>query len=269
MRCKTSSRDLENDGDADGSDYCPASEVERNHHDITTLADDLLAGDSVELQDLYNLMYSGPVPELLRDGYAGLPERTVYLKDLRDMYMRNMPNRAIGGLHQRSTLKIDEEFMVDTQNRNDYCFSCDRTFLDFILIVGAEAGIDMFIPNVVADSHFALELDLRLQIKEFRAKHGALGFNPSGAMLCIAQSPVEDFWLGIAPIEFFDETEPPFVMKGYRGDTRLSRLHYRIIYIFLLTVLETLDGRDFYIQNPHAIDLHLPTFNPVVSSSAR
>jgi hypothetical protein len=148
---------------------------------------------------------------------------------------------------------IDEGFTVGMDDP-DYCFSCHKTFLDFILVVGDRMGIDMFVPNVPANHTFAFELNLKNSWREFRCKHGILGFDPTGAMLCVGEGTVETYYIGLAREEYFSGTEPPFNMDEDHGDTRMSEAHYRILIIFLMMMLSDLPGRDFYLFNPHRLN---------------
>jgi hypothetical protein len=215
----------------------------------------LVVQDSVDPQDLYNSLYDIEEEDGDLDGYSQLPERRVRLSELQKTYERQDKKRAIGRFHQRSKLQIDDDFTVPTDDPN-FSFSCNKSYLDFIMIVGDVIGIDIFLPNVTADHHFALLLDLRLQIKEFKPKQGALGFDPTGAMLCVSQTAVEDFWIGFAPNAYFTGDIQPFFMTEEHGDTRLSGVHYRIGVIFVITLIaQTLPNRGFYIFNPYDVDI--------------
>jgi hypothetical protein len=223
-------------------------------HDIRALADDLATTDSVDIQELYNTLYDLPHGDTFVDGYSRLPEAEVRLSSLAHTYRTLDKKRAIQRLHQRSKLILDDELVVDTDHPN-YCFSCSKSFLDFILVVGSDIGIDMFIPNVPSDPLFSVQLNLRLQIKEFKAKYGVLGFDPTGAMICIGQTPSEDLWLAFPLDEFLQPEGPPFCMADSHGDTRLSARHYRIILVFLITILTKLPGRNFYMLQPERVNL--------------
>jgi hypothetical protein len=234
-----------------------ASESEQHHryvHDIGTIADDLVADDSLDRQFLYNRLYQAPTSSMQMDMYHRMPRRDMRLSDLERTFERKDSARAISRFSVRSNLKIDDEYIVPTDSL-EYCFSCNKTFLDFILVVGADTGMDMFIPNVPTDLNFGFQLDLHLRLKEFRAKQGMLGFNPSGAMLCIGQTAVEDMWIAMAPRGFLDKTEPGFVLSEKHGDTRLSPLHHRILLIFLIKMLAELTGRHFYLYDPYEINI--------------
>ena len=224
------------------------------HHDIQALADGLAATDSVEIQELYNTLYDLPAGDDFIDGYSRLPEVQVTMSALARTYENKDTKRAIKRMHQRSTLVLDDKYTVDNDS-TDYCFSCLNSYLDFILIVGSRIGIDIFIPNCPSDPRFSVDLNLRLQIKEFKAKHGVLGFDPTGAMLCVGETPAEDLWLAFPSDSFLNPEGPPFCMSDEHGDPRLSARHYRIALLFLITLLTKLPGRNYYLIDSHTADL--------------
>ena len=162
-------------------------------------------------------------------------------------------------LHRRCTLKFKDGDTVDLDDP-DYCFGAAESYLDYILVVGDIMGINMFIPNVPANFNFALEINLHLQIKQFKAKHGTLGFDPSGCMLCIGQSPTEDFWLAFPPQDYFVNQLPEFNLSTSYADSRLSSTHSRIIMLFLSYLLTELPSRDYYLFNPYQSDIADPEF---------
>ena len=221
--------------------------------DVTTLADPLQAPDSVDPQDLYHSICDLPNSEIGQDRYEQLPKEMVKLSSLKALYDNKRVNTALARLHRRSTLVIDKEYTV-SMNDPGYAFSCRKSYLDFILVVGKDVGIDMFIPNVLVDHSFAIDLNLKLQIKPFTAKLGTLGFDPSSAMLCLGETPVANLFVGMAPNGFFSQAEPPFRLDEGYGDTRMSRTHYHILVIFMATILSKLEGRNFYIFQPFDLD---------------
>lgn len=196
--------------------------------------------DSIDPQALYiSIWDSVTQAEDNCIGYDRLPRTTLPLATLRSAYDRQDSVKAVAYLHHLSTLSFDEDDTVDVHSPK-YCFSADKSFLDFFMVVGDRIGIEMFIP-IRPSPTFSIELDLRLNIKDFRAKYGYLGFDPTGCMLCIGHSSVEDFWLGIAPHSFHSDTET-FHLGESHGDTRLSGQHYRMIIAFFGCVLQKLRG---------------------------
>jgi hypothetical protein len=222
--------------------------------------------DSVDGQELYDSLYDHPGNRILIDGYEQLPRLDVNLSNLRNVYERKDTNRAIRLLHRRSNLVIDESYLVDSDDPT-YCFSCSKSFLDFILIVGSGVGIDMFIPNMATNHQYAISLNLQLQIKPFKAKYGTLGFNPSGAMWCLGQTPSEDLWLAMAPNEYFENNGTDFRMSEKHGDTHLSRVHFRIMQIFMISMLAKIEGKHYYIMAPYNIDIFNPETQMEVESN--
>jgi len=145
--------------------------------------------------------------------------------------------------------------MVPTDDP-DYCFSASKSYLDFILVVGASCGIDMFVPNTSVDHNFSIKFNLHLQIKPFKAKYGTLGFDPTGAMWSIGETPSEELWIGMPTQDFFDDPMGiQFEMDQKHGDTRLSAGHCRIMRIFIIWVLAQIPGRDIYILNMWEADI--------------
>jgi hypothetical protein len=169
------------------------------------------------------------------------------------MFEQNKASRAMALLHQRSNLLLDADLIAT--NNPDYCFSCKKNYLDFILVVGASRGLAIFIPHVLVDHTFSIELNLRLQIRQFRAKHGTVGFNPTGAMWCVGKTRSEELWIGMAPNEYFDDDTRTFVNAKDCGDTRLTMRHVRIMQAFIVSLLAQLHGRQFEFEDPYATDL--------------
>jgi hypothetical protein len=225
----------DSEGESTSGDWC--------FHDVQELASHLEASDSVQPHEFYNDLHTRPNGDIV-GSYQRLREATVRLSTLEAAYERGDYKMAIRLLSQRSRLDIDEKYFVDIEDPR-YFLSCDETYLDFILVVGDQPGIDMFIPNTDVNHHFALELDLRLHIKRFTPKKGVLGFDPTGAMLCIGQTPVQNLWLAMAPYSYFENDDRPFnLSKGY-GDTFMDKHHRRILHIFLGKMLQSLPGSDF------------------------
>jgi hypothetical protein len=222
-------------------------------HDVQELASHLEASDSVQPHELYNDLYTRPNGDMT-ESYRRLREGVVKLSALEAAYNRWDYRMAIRLLSQRSTLKIDEKYFVDIEDPN-YFLSCDETYLDFILAVGDQPGIDMFIPNKDTDHSFALELDLSLDFKRFTPKKGVLGFDPTGAMLCIGQTPVQNLWLAMAPYSYFENEDKPFDLSEGYGDTYMDKHHRRIIHVFLSKMLEALRGAHFYSWDVEPNDL--------------
>jgi hypothetical protein len=182
---------------------------------------------------------------------------------LKQAFEGKKASTALARLQQRSTLVFDDDYLVDL-NDPGYSMSSSKHFLDFILVVGASIGLDMFIPKVLVDHTFSIELNLHLQIKQFRGKHGTLGFDPTGAMWCIGATSSVDLWIGMAPHEYFLDGD--FVPVKDRGDSRLSGRHYRIMLTFVVWLLTKLRARGYELADPYDTDLtgHTPIASDVM-----
>jgi hypothetical protein len=215
-------------------------------HDLAALGKHLINADSLDPQEVYNGLCDKESADIQVEGYNRLPQIEVSLTSLKSAYEQCDKARARSYIHKLCKLKIDDDQKVDPDSP-DYCFSADKSYLDFFMIIGNRPGIDMFLPKVTP-ALFSIKLNLKQPIKEFRAKYGMLGFNSSGAMLYIESQPSEDLWIAMAPNEFF-EGQGHFEMNEAHGDTRLSDRHYRILISFLIFILLKLRNHNFIIMN--------------------
>jgi hypothetical protein len=222
------------------------------HHDLSTLVEHLIDPDSIDQQEVYDSVCDLPGPEPTANAYSLLPKRDITLSSMLSSYARKDENRALAHLHQRCRLTIDNQFLVDADDPN-FCFSANKSFVDFFMIIGQASGLDVFIPRHPHPT-FTLTLDLRLPIKEFKAKYGILGFDPAAAILYIGSTSAEDLWLALAPNDYFDGISQPFRLDQGHKDTRMSARHYRIVIAFLSYAMTKIPGRDFYIFNKYSID---------------
>jgi hypothetical protein len=167
------------------------------------------------------------------------------LSSLKSTFENEDTAKALSFLHRRSTLDIDDDFVVDVENP-DYCFSIDNSFLDFYMVIGDRPGLDVLIP-AAPSANFVFNLTLRMPIRQFHAKYGSLGFNPSGSMLFIGTIGSQNLWIAMAPLEYFDGIGESFDMSDGHGDTRLTAHRYRILVSFWGTILAQLPGRNFFM----------------------
>ena len=201
-----------------------------------TLADPLVAVNSLTTQDAYTSICQVPPNLHGKDLYTQLPEVSVWLSALWQTFEQQKASRAITHLQQCSTLIIDDDYIIETDDL-DYCFLCKKHFLDFILVVGAKKGLAMFIPHVIIDHTFSIELNLCLHIKQFCAKHGTVGFNTTSAMWCVSQTRSEELWIGMALNTFFNSKAATFIKAKDSGDSQLSTRHAQIMQTFIIWLL--------------------------------
>jgi hypothetical protein len=222
-------------------------------HDLATLASNLVNSDSVDPQEIFNSICDVPLPDISTQAYNQLPKTTIRLSSLRSMFENEEEEKALNTLNRRCALQIDDEFVVDESDPN-YCFSASRSFLDFIMLIGATPGLRVFLQSTPSPS-FVAELNLHLPIREFRAKYGSLGFNPTGSMLYFGSIESQHLWIAMAPNTYFDGSGEKFEMNEAHGDTRLSARHYRMVIAFLSTIFAGLEDRHFYYFEEYKVNL--------------
>jgi hypothetical protein len=171
---------------------------------------------------------------------------------MQSAYARQDANKVLSRLHQRCRLIIDNHFIIDADDQN-FCFSANKSFVDFFMLIGRASGLDVFIPSQPHPT-FTVTLDFHLPVKEFKAKYGVLGFDPSGAILYIGSTSAEDLWLGFPPNDYFDGIANAFRLDEDHQDTRMSARHYRMVIAFLSYAMTKIPGRDFYIFDKYSID---------------
>src|SRR5262245_53657813 len=167
-------------------------EVERDEHpktvhDVGALAEDLQEVDSLGQALIFDYVCNVPDDRDGFEAYESLDEAKVTVNDLRNIYLTRNESKAISLLHTRQKLEIEREYIACMDDSN-FALSSDTTYLDFILVVGDRVGIDVFLSNVAVNGDYFLTLKFNLHMKEFWAKHGNLGFDPTGAMLCIGST---------------------------------------------------------------------------------
>ena len=214
----------------------------------------MVNADSLNPQELYEAIWrtDGNTDQT---AYNKLPCINVQLQSLQAAYETSNINKALSYLHRRCNIKIDEEQNCVDVSDPDYCFSADKSFIDYYMVIGKNIGLEMFLP-MVPIPNFSVTLNLKVPYKEFRAKYAKLGFNPVDSMLYAGNCLAEDFWIAMAPNEFFSmDSGSTTKVMGANMDTRLSTRHYRIVIAFLACALSKLQERGYYSYGPYDIDL--------------
>jgi hypothetical protein len=222
--------------------------------DVAGLVDVLQEEDSLEQQHVYDAVCNHPDDDASYKRYDELPELVLNVDKMRAMYEGQKETTAMSLLHKRVKLEIDPSKKVRMDDA-DFAFSCTKSYLDFLMIVGDKRGLDMFLPKRASGTGFTLSLRLDLQIKEFRVKHGNLGFDPTGCMLCVGMMANEDLWIGMAPGSYFEEVGATFNMNERHGDTRLTVARYRQMLAYIIYTLTKLDDHYIYVHEPYRINL--------------
>jgi hypothetical protein len=138
----------------------------------------------------------------------------------------------------------------------DYAFTSNKSYLDFIMIVRNEMGLDVFLPKSPSSTSFALSLCLTLLRREFRVKHGNPRFNPMGCIMYVGKMSVEELWIEMAPASFFEDVTCRFNMNQRHGNMRMVLRHFRQIMAYILKVLQQLPDMDIFVDEPYNLNLH-------------
>jgi hypothetical protein len=222
--------------------------------DVAGLVDVLQEEDSLDQQNVYDAVCNHPDDDASHKRYDELPEIVMSVEKMRAIYEGEKETTAMSLLHKRVKLEIDPSKKARMDDP-DFAFSCSKSYLDFLMIVGDTRGLDMFLPKRPSGTGFTLSLRLDLQIKEFRVKHGNLGFDPTGCMMCVGMMANEDLWIGMAPRSYYDDVGSTFNMNEGHGDTRLTVARHRQMVAYIIHTLSKLRDHHIYVGDPYSINL--------------
>jgi hypothetical protein len=222
--------------------------------DVAGLMDVLQEEDSLEQQNVYNTVCNYPDDDVSYKWYDELPELVLSVDKMKAIYEGEKETTAMSLLHKRVKLEIDPSKKVRMDDP-EFAFSCMKSYLDFLMIVGDKRGLVMCLPKRPSGTGFTLSLRLDLQIKEFRVKHGNLGFDPTGCMMCIGIMANEDLWIGMAPRSYYDDVGLTFNMNERHGDTRLTVARHCQMVAYIIQTLSKLPDHYIYMGDPYSINL--------------
>lgn len=135
--------------------------------------------------------------------------------------------RATGILSRRNRIDVDEDMTFDPSDGHLY-FTCDRGYIDYILIVPRNFGFLAILPNE-REIQYSLHLRFNQRNRFWKCNKGSLGFPSEGAMLYIGESPNEHIWLGMVLQDFYFTSQPLPEPRDGPGDPRLTEKHYLIV----------------------------------------
>lgn len=227
--------------------------------DISVVADGL-ALDKVEVhQDevLNNLFRGHQGATRQNTPFESLPLNTVYLSEFQKNFVHGRASSAISMLNNRTRIRIDRDFLAKPED-DDIVWDSDKSTIDFMLCVGADMGLKAAIP-LDANRLWTVKILLKMPYREFKDKHGHLGFDPTGRMLYFGQRDGEDIWLGMLPRPFLDGHVEDVPTGTCTGSPRMKARHYRQIVMILAKVLHGLRNRAFICHDIYSLDLEGPS----------
>lgn len=190
------------------------------------------------------------------DRFAKLYSSSLPLSRLRSHYERRNVS-VVNFLCGRNTVRVDDDLKLAMGTGRIHMDTAEST-IDFHMTVANRIGLSAILPNVDSAHQFGLELDLKKEYREFKGKHGTLGFDPTGCMLFVGRSNNEDVFLAMAPDEFIaNPAARRDARKRAAGSSRMSRRHYRQVVIMLAFFMSSLERHPFIRlrQDPYEIDL--------------
>ena len=196
--------------------------------------------------------------------FHNMRPRDLNLSRLKEFYTKKDKN-VVSLLANRHNVIIDDDFKLKSgvgQIRMDTMSS----MIDYHLTVGNCLGLSPLLPNVQSDPQFSFELDLKGQIREFKAKNAMLGFDPAGCMLYIGRCRNENVYLAMVPNEFLEGHFMP-TRAGYAsGPSLMSQRHYRQTVMMLAHFLAQVTELPFMNNEPvYKLDLDstVPDFHAI------
>lgn len=235
-----------------------AAAVEEFPADVSLVPDNLRAdkGDAPSQSEILLELRRNDVDRNREDRFAKLYPSTLDLSRLRSNYERRS-GTVINFLCGRNCIRVDDDLKLAMGTGRIHMDTAEST-IDFHMTVANRIGLSAILPNVDSAHQFGLELDLKKEYKEFKGKHGTLGFDPTGCMLFVGRSNNEDVFLAMAPDEFIaNPAARRDARKRAAGSSRMSRRHYRQVVIMLAFFMSSLERHPFIRlgQDPYEIDL--------------
>jgi len=178
------------------------------------------------------------------DDFDRLERKTVKLSQLKKVY-RQQNEHAVKMLHNRWRVEIDESLRLRVGTGTVMMYT-NETKLDYHLMVANCIGLSALLPNTRASIQFTLEMDLKKPYREFKGKHGMVGFDTRGRMLYIGRCMNEDVFLAMAPRSFISCDGEACEAGHTTGSPRMSRRHSRMVTLMLLHFLTMIEHRSFF-----------------------
>jgi hypothetical protein len=210
--------------------------------DVHPLLNDPLASadypqDSLTTNNHLNIPPDIQSREQNAQAFFAHPVRKLPVSQLQRIFEHQDALQAMRLLNRPSYLDVDEHLL---QPRFDCDYALSEHNIDFVLAIPRHQGFDVLLPPTghTRSNEYRFELDLRCPQREFRYKHGLLGFDPTAAALFVGKHQDYDIWLMFPLREEFTKLGGAYPAgKTFAGSTTLSRRHRRIVFSYLLYLL--------------------------------
>ncbi|KAH7917232.1 hypothetical protein BV22DRAFT_1135578 [Leucogyrophana mollusca] len=229
--------DVESD---DEHDVAPA---QLEPFDVADVPAGLIADDGLTQKDLQAAMWDSRSGNESYVKEFNIQEvKRIPLSRLRTTFERNARSTAIGRLKSRHTVVVDDDLMQKTTDPL-LAWSLKDHFLDFLLVVSGKIGLHAWLPSLGGDYRFHIEFDLTHRYYQWSAKHGHLGFDPTGRMLFVGHRGQEEIWIAMVPLLYtlYDEDEDTDFGAGHMvhlnaKSSCLTDDHYYMMVTFFATM---------------------------------
>ena len=179
------------------------------------------------------------------DQFDELVRKPVKLSQLKKAYEQR-EERTLNMLDRRWGVQIDESLCLRPGTGTVMMYT-DATNLDYHLTVANSIGLSALLPNTRTSIQFTFEMDLKKPYREFKGKHGMVGFDTRGRMLYIGKCMSEDVFLAMAPRSFISSKGEACDAGYSTGISQMSRRHSRMVTLMLLHFLTMIEHRSFCV----------------------
>ena len=243
------------DSDEDRSPVVPEDSQAEGPTDATLVPDALTsdADDCPGQEEVRKQMIGTGLADISQ--FDSQDRQRVKLSQLKKVYERDNEN-ALNMLTERWGVEIDESFRLRVGS-GKVMMHTDETKLDYHLTVANCIGLSALLPNTTTSIQFTLEMDLKKPYREFKGKHGMVGFDTRARMLYIGKCMSEDVFLAMAPKKFISGKGEGCKAGHSTGSPLMSRRHSRMVRLMLLHFLTRTRHRSFCVTGDiykHDID---------------
>jgi hypothetical protein len=233
------------------------------HHEVSTIQDGIISDDAPSQEDvIQGILRAGVIDPNADAHFYDEAVNEVTLSRLEAIYKNGRKEQSMRMLLNRNKICITDGDTIS--HNNPFLFwGIHKHYLDFLLVVPKNMGLDAVIPNRIADHNFGFQMTLKHPNRAWLAKNGKLGFAPKGRMLYVGTASGQQVWLAMAPLEFFGEACP---LRLYQGDKETTRDvmptgRYRRCVIMLASMLQAISFTNIQLNEnyPGRIDSKLWT----------
>jgi len=148
------------------------------------------------------------------------------IRQLERNYNSGRQEAAMKLLHRRNRIEFEREDKIESDDPQ-LVWGAHKHFLDFMLVVPREMGLDAIIPNRQVNHNYEFRLQLSDTARPWAGKHGELGFNPARRMMHVGYADSHEVWLAMVPLSFFGEDCPQVRYKHDDDSASANIMPYR------------------------------------------